>query len=116
MSVDMSDFLAGFEKKTQEILNACEDTVKEESQKLMWESTAQAPVRTGFLRKSSYWTVQRSRELIRGIVGFTAPYSIFVHEGLGRGKRQAAKFLENPFKARSQVFLKAIANKLKRLL
>lgn len=54
------------------------------------------PVKTGVLKASQVKAVFEEPGSVVGIVGYTAPYAIFVHEGIGQGKNRQRneKFLE----------------------
>jgi len=54
------------------------------------------PVDTGELKASQVKSVQEEPGSVIGIVGYTAPHAIFVHEGIGQGKNKQRneKFLE----------------------
>jgi hypothetical protein len=81
-------------------------------QDLKGESQRRAPIDLGDLRGSAFGDTKD----LEGTVGFTEPYAMYQHEGIGfnHPKGGEAKYLENPFKEKMKMYIKAIGDAIDR--
>lgn len=90
--------------------------VREATEHILTESLREVPRLTGRLANSSRVRVEE-QPAIHGIVDYTAPYAIFVHEvprpASSNGKW---KYLEDPFKREEAKFPQRVADRVAAML
>lgn len=74
------------------------------------------PVLSGDLRGSAFYETSWNGNNLEGVVGFSLPYALAIHEGINftfTDPTKEAKFLENPFKERVGPYITNIGDAIK---
>lgn len=103
----LKDKAEDYEKGNERGLKRCAALLLRESMKIV-------PVDTGFLRRSGSWSMVGKGLTAKAMVGYSAAYSIFVHENLEARHKpgKSAKFLEQPYRDLQPEFLRIMREEM----